>query len=178
MYARAIACCVWPLSGVVVRDQYSCVSARHDTLDEVPPGSSLPAGRAAADREVNDPTLVRDASNKQPHPIGETRLSTASPALHSAPPWSRFQTQASYPTPASRTPPHPQLPNNVARNSPTAISTFESASLKFRGFQRTPKLTILELRAKFLSYPQISQTAHTKRHKVAQSIHGPQRRAT
>jgi len=57
VYARTIACGAWPLSGVVVRDQYSCVSARHDTLDEVPPGSSLPAGRAAADREVNDPTL-------------------------------------------------------------------------------------------------------------------------
>jgi len=57
VYARTIACGTWPLSGVVVRDQYSCVSARHDTLDEVPPGSSLPAGRAAADREVNDPTL-------------------------------------------------------------------------------------------------------------------------
>ena len=132
------------------------MSARRDTLDEVPPGSSLPAGRAAADREVNDPTLVRDASNKQPHPIGETRLSTASPAPHSAPPWSRFQTQASShpsPQPATHEPrptsPDPRLPKNVARNSPTAISTFEFTSLKFRGFQRTPKLTILELRATF-----------------------------
>ena len=42
-----------------------------------------------------------------------------------------------------------QLPKNVARNSPTTISTFEFTSLKFRGFQRTPKLTTLELRATF-----------------------------
>ena len=47
------------------------------------------------------------------------------------------------------TPPDPRLPKNVARNSPTTISTFEFTSLKFRGFQRTPKLTILELRATF-----------------------------
>ena len=65
-------------------------------------------------------------------------------------------------SPIPRSPPRPrspavaflhtlkaQLPKNVARNSPTAISTFESTSLKFRGFQRTPKLTILELRATF-----------------------------
>lgn len=49
--------------------------------------------------EINDPTLVRDASNKQPHLIGKTRLSTASPAPHSTPPWSRFQTQASFVAP-------------------------------------------------------------------------------
>ena len=137
--------------------------------------------------EINDPTLVRDASNKQPHLIGKTRLLTASPAPHSTPPWSCFQTQASFVAPPHGLPPrvstppfYPdhKLPKNVARNSPTTISTFESTPLKFRGFQRTPKLTILELRAKSLSYPQISQTVHTKHHKVAQSIHGPQRRAT
>ena len=150
----------------------------------------LTADRAATDQHASNITVIRDTSNIQPRSVGETRLTTrrsrttrprppqaSYPRLHD-PTQASYPTRVSYPTQASRTPPHPQLPKNVARNSPTAISTFESTSLKFRGFQRTPKLTILELRAKSLSYPQISQTAHTKRHKVAQSIHGPQRRAT
>ena len=158
----------------------------------------LTAGRAATDQHASNLTVIRDTSNIQPRSVGKTRLTTrrsrtarprppqatpGHPRLHnptqaSHPTQASYPTRASYPTQASRTPPHPQLPNNVARNSPTAISTFESTPLKFRGFQRTPKLTILELRAKSLSYPQISQTVQTKRHKVAQSIHGPQRRAT
>ena len=156
----------------------------------------LTTGRAATDQHASNLTIIRDTSNIQPRSVGKTRLTTrrsrtarprppqasyptqASYPRHHNPTQASYPTRASYPTQASRTPPHPQLPNNVARNSPTAISTFESTPLKFRGFQRTPKLTILELRAKSLSYPQISQTVHTKRHKVAQSIHGPQRRAT
>ena len=139
--------------------------------------------------EINDPTLVRDASNKQPHLIGKTRLLTASPAPHSTPPWSCFQTQASSPpspsTPApaprprpSTANPDPHLPKNVACNSPTAISTFETRTLKSCGFRRGHQRPLRGIACDFLSYPQISQTAHTKRHKVAQSIHGPQRRAT
>ncbi|ERH32004.1 hypothetical protein HMPREF1980_00586 [Actinomyces sp. oral taxon 172 str. F0311] len=48
-------------------------------------------------------------------------------------------TQASYPTQASRTHPRPQLPNNVACNSPTTLSMFEIGSLKSCGFREVLK---------------------------------------
>ena len=139
--------------------------------------SALPTDRAA-DQHASL-TIVRDTSNIQSRSVGKTRLTTrlSRTARHDGLAHARPRAhQASRtPAPASRThPPHPQLPKNVARNSPTAISTFESTPLKFRGFQGTPKFTTLELRAKSLSYPQISQTTRMNCHKDAQYVHGPQ----
>ena len=154
--------------------------------------SALPTDRAA-DQHASL-TIVRDTSNIQSRSVGKTRLTTRlsrtarqasrTPGLaHTRPRAPRPQPRAhqasrtpglAHPGPSLAHPPHPQLPKNVARNSPTAISTFESTPLKFRGFQRTPKLTTLELRAKSLSYPQISQTTCMNCHKDAQYVHGPQ----
>ena len=94
----------------------------------------LTAGRAATDQHASNLTVIRDTSNIQPRSVGKTRLTTrCSRTARPRPP------QASYPTLASRTPPHPQLPNNVACNSPTALSMFEIRSLKSCGFREALK---------------------------------------
>ena len=89
---------------------------------------------------------------RSPIPHSPAQASFAGPSLPSP----GLVRRSLAPQPRPRSPAvaflHPlkaQLPKNVARNSPTAISIFEFRSLKSRGFQRTPKLTILELRATF-----------------------------
>ena len=137
MCAHAIACGAWPLA----------------------------ADRAATDQHASNLTVIRDMSNIQSCSTGKTRLTTRhsrtarydgltprtsypgphTPDLAPRPRTPDLVPQASYPrvhnpTQASRThPPHPQLPNNVARNSPTLLSKFKIRSLKSCGFREVSK---------------------------------------
>lgn len=108
---------------------------------------ALTADHAATDQRASNLTVIRDTSNIQPRSSGKTRLTTRQPRNPQpcpplASPIRASHTRASHPRPhnptqASRThPSHPQLPNNVACNSPTTLSIFEIRSLKSCGFYR------------------------------------------